>query len=107
MSVLAASFKLFEGDCAILLLLKLFNFQFGVFQPAFAHLEQLGSFLEFREEFGQRHLTGLHRFDDELELAEGVFERKFGVGKIHSRPTCGRLDPFQIIFEAAETAKAC
>ena len=65
----APSFKLFERDAAVFLFLQLLDFQLSVLETRLADLQELCSFLEFREQLGERHLARFHRFDDGLELA--------------------------------------
>src|SRR5262245_3760150 len=57
-SVFPAGFKLFEAQRAVFLFLQLLDFQLGVLQTGLAELQEFGTFLEFRQQFGERHFAG-------------------------------------------------
>ena len=73
--VFSGGLEFFEGDLAVFLFLELLDLKLGVLEPCLAHFEQLIAFFKSGEQLGQRHVAGLHRFNDGLEFSEGVLER--------------------------------
>lgn len=67
--------RIFRRRSCRLLFLELLDLKLGVLEPCLAHFEQLIAFFKSGEQLGQRHVAGLHRFNDGLEFSEGVLER--------------------------------
>ena len=59
---------------AFLLFLEEFNLEFGFFKSGLTEFEQLGAFLEFCKEVGERDFARFHRLDDGLQLLQGGLE---------------------------------
>lgn len=59
---------------AVFLFFEQLDLELGVFEAGFADFQEFGTLLKLGEEVGQRHVAGLHRLDDGLQLIEGGLE---------------------------------
>ena len=86
-------FELGENGGTVLLF-ELLDFHLGVLEAQLANLEQLAAFLELGQQFGERHFTRFHRFNDGFELGERDLETELcflGFLGVHPVTLCRRV----------------